>query len=445
MSDPIASAPSRRTRVIVLSLTALAIVAGLIVYYRQTAAPDVIDPPAPDLSDTDPAVRRVIKKEQAAVRKSPASGDAWGRLGMAFYAHVFPTEAFACFEQAETLDPKNPRWAYFRGLIRVNDDPWAAVAELRRAVELSHKDDDVARLRLGELHLQLGQVDEAREQFRAILNGHPTHARAHLGLARLDFLANELPQSREHLRSALTDPYSRKSALVLSAEIHNREGDVRAARAELASSVTLPDDPNWPDKYVAETSPFRVGEVAQLRLAGQLLDQGRVPDAIRLLRVLVQDYPRSAASWTLLGWALLIEVQLEDAERVLRTATELDPESARAWMTLGVVRIRRGDRPAGMANLRTAIARRPNYLDAHFNLGVCLKEDGNLDAAIDAFQNAIRCQPLSAQSHAQLGEVCWKNGNGLLAREHLEQAVELNPKDSASRKLLEEVRAKAPK
>jgi tetratricopeptide (TPR) repeat protein len=443
MTDPKAIVPSRRARAIVLGSLVLAVGLGAILYFRPWAS-DAIPPPAPDLSQVDPAVRKAIEEEQSRVREAPQSGRAWGRLGMAFHAHMFDPEALSCFEQAARLEPANPRWPFFLAVIRMAHDPPAALPDLQRAVELCHDATDGPRLRLAELYLRLGQPEDAREQFQALVRKDPAHARARLGLARLDFQNGELATSREHLRHALENPLCRKSALTLSAEIYQRQGDAAAARAERARGIDLPDDPDWPDEYLAEAVRFQVGEVAKLQQAGQLLDQGQTAEASELLQDVVREYPRSAAGWTLLGRAQLAENRFPAAEQSLRTAVKLDPARARAWMYLGVVLAKRGDRPGAIAALRTAVTHRPSYMEAHFNLGMALKDSGESDAAIAAFRDAVRSEPSSALAHAQLGDLLLKQGRPDEAIVHLQQAVDLNPEDRDSRKRLDEARQQLP-
>lgn len=425
----------------------LAVVAavGVIIFRQFEDEPAVPEPPNPELTQVDPAVREVISNAQAEVRKSPQSAAAWGRLGMAFHTHIFAGEAMTCFEQAEKLDPNNPRWPYFQGLIHLADDPPAALPKIERAVELSGDSDEAPRLRLAELYHRLGQHDPAMEQYGRLLVENPTHARVNLGLARLYFEDGNITGSRNRLRLAMEHPATRKSALMLSAELQQRAGDFRAARQDRAAAAELPDEADWPDAYVNETAPFRVGAAVRLKLAGQLLDRNRGAEANKMLDELVRDYPQSALAWTLLGWAQLQQNQNALAEHSLQTALNVDRAQPRSWLYLGVVQQKQGHRSQAIESFRRAIEFKPSYFEAHYNLGVCLKEADEYDAAIVAFENALRCQPLSAPAHAQLGEVFWKQGKTSEAREHLEEAAELNPKDAAVRKLLDETRRKGMK
>lgn len=432
-------APARKRRLVLGSL-AVAAALGVVVYLAFFSGPAVIEPPAPDLSGVDPAVRAAIEEAQGRVRRSPRLGAAWGRLGMVLSNHIFAEEALVCFAQAERLEPDNPRWPYHQGLLQVTRDPATAVGKLRRAVDVCRDPTDGPRLRLAELCQSLGQGDEAREQFRLLLRDYPEHPRAHLGLARLDARAGQVTLAREHLAYALGHPLTRKSALALSAEFHQRQGDSQAAQQELARMIELLDEPDWDDAFLAEAAHLKVGESAQVRLAGQLLDRNDTPQATRTLEKLVREYPKSVRGWTLLGWAQLKLGQVAAAEKSLSTALELDPDVARAWMYRGMICHKQEKRPQAIAFFQQAVRCKPNYLQAHFNLGMCLTEVGKHEAAIAAFQNAVRCEPLSAPAHAHLGKLLLNQGRKLEAATHLEQAVTLNPEDVASRKLLEEAR-----
>jgi tetratricopeptide (TPR) repeat protein len=434
---------STRSRWIALGSVILAVVLGIVVYRVFFRGPAVIDPPAPDLSSVDQEVRQAIEEATAEVKRTPRSAEAWGRLGMVLTSHIFGDEALACFAQAERLDPSNPRWPYHQGLIYLAHDPPSALAKIQRTVELCGDDVDGPRLRLAELYVWLGQPDEAREQFQFLLQRQPGHPRAHLGLARLDFQAGKLTSSREHLQHALEHPLTRRSALALSAELHQRQGDDRSAQQERARMVGLPDEPDWPDDYVAEAARLKVGESARVSMAGKLLDHNRTAEAIPLLEQIIQDYPHSAQGWMLLGWAQMRQGQLPAAEQALRTALERDPGLARAWLYRGMIRFHLKNRREAISCFREAIKHKPTYLEAYFNLGQCLKMEGQDNEAIAAFRDALRCQPLSAPAHANLGELLLKQGNKDEAVLHLQQAVDLDPNDTASRERL--AKARSPK
>ena len=109
------------------------------------SSPDrVPQPPSLAATDVDPAVVKVVEAARAAVLQSPHSAETWGKLGMILTAHEFPSEANACFVQAEQLDPREPRWPYFQGVELSQSDPEKGAAKLERAIELFGNDGQVA-------------------------------------------------------------------------------------------------------------------------------------------------------------------------------------------------------------------------------------------------------------------------------------------------------------
>ncbi len=203
MTMPTPSAPTPRLSRRRVALAALGLLLAAGVAIRVFWWPTIIDPPTVDLSAADPAVRRLIEERLSEVRKQRTSADAWGALGMALYYNRFIEEGMSCFAQAERLDPTNPRWPHHQGIAYLASDPAAALPKFQRATELGGDANPASRLRLAELYLRLGRFDDARAQFEILLEkAGANHPRAHLGLARLDFLAGNLVQSRKHLQLA---------------------------------------------------------------------------------------------------------------------------------------------------------------------------------------------------------------------------------------------------
>src|SRR5690349_4954245 len=79
-----------------------------------------------DLAAASPPVRRSIERAREAVRKSPRSGAAWGRLGILLRAHEFGPAANVCLAEAERLDPGQVLWPYILGVSLSITDPAAA-------------------------------------------------------------------------------------------------------------------------------------------------------------------------------------------------------------------------------------------------------------------------------------------------------------------------------
>lgn len=419
----------------------LAVAAALIVAYVVALRPArVIEPPTVELAGVDPAVQQAIRKASEQIGQQPRSAENWGTLGMILHNHIFAEQALACFAQAERLDAEEPRWPYFQGLIVMSYDPPGALPKLIRAAQLAGGTTDRLRLRLAELYLHLGRWDDAKQELDAVMTLTPRHPRASLGLARVHFQAGELDDSRDRLQAALGHPLTRQSALRLSAEIHQRQGDIKSAQRDLAQALALADEPEWPDEILAETERHAVGEAVRIKQASRELDQRNLNKAARLLQEIVRDYPKSEKAWLLHGYALMNLHWLPEAEVSFETVLSLNAASAPALLNLGIVKTLQKDHRSAVDWFRKAIEQKPDSLQAHLHLGECLKAIGERHAAIGAFRDALRCQPLSALAHAELGALLLQEKQPHVALIHLQQAVDLNPNDAASGKLLEVAR-----
>ena len=397
------------------------------------------EPPSADPTGVDPAVIAAIESARAAVRQSPRSASAWGRLGMILSAHNFALESNACFLQAEKLDPRDTRWPYYQGTELCLNEPTVAVVKLQRAAELSDSRFDGARLRLGELLLRQGRRDEAEEQFRRVLQQNPENARAHLNLARIARERGNLQVSRDHLNRAMANPYTRKAAHLLAAEVHRRLGNEAEADQERQLAVKLPKDPDWPDHWVEEVFQLRTGRQIRLATAAQLISQGRFREATESLRRVVQDYPDSDWAWLLFGKSLLGQNDLAAAETPLRTAVRLAPESMEAHFYLGTVLLLQGNPQAAADCFRRALAIKPDFAEAHHNLAHCLLRQGDRASAITAWNAALSCKPNYVEAHLDLAEALIQEGKNPDALAHVRYAAQLSPSNQKAKRLLEQM------
>jgi tetratricopeptide (TPR) repeat protein len=421
------------------ALSGAAAIALFAAWYFRPRQP-VPEIPFPDLTGIDPAVAQVVEAAQAAVREAPRSADAWGHLGRVLLAHAFEGEAQTCFAAAERLAPREPRWPYYQGITLSLSSSEAAVAKLRRALDLGGDASGAARLRLGDLLLKAGRLEEAEEQFRLLLQREPANPRAALGLAQVAWERGAPEQSLTHLRRAVDSPFTRKKACHLLAEVYQQQGDRAAAERALQRAAQLPDDQGWVDSFLGEVEQLRVGIRTRLEEANRLLEQGKVDEAVAFLQQAARDYPEADAVWVSLGRALVRQGNLVAAERTLRRAVEIAPEAAEARFQLGVALFSQKAYPAAADCFRKAVELKPAHALAYYNLGHCLMLQDDRAGAIEAFGGAVRCRPQFAEAHTNLADLLLQEGRQAEAREHVSHALRLNPGDERARQLWEKLK-----
>jgi tetratricopeptide (TPR) repeat protein len=385
----------------------------------------------------DPAVAKLIEGALRDVRAVSRSGDAWGRLGSALMHYEFIPEARVCFDRAEELSPRNPRWPYLHALLVVSRDPADAAPLLRRAVAACGERPDMPRLQLAQWLAERGETTEAEQHFQVLLRLAPNHPPALLGLARLRRAQGRLEESRGFLDHCLSDSHTAKAAHVLLAQVQQALGDTSAAEAAARRAASLPADTPWPDPFWTEASAFRAGRKALLQDASDLLDQEQFAPALQVLASVTRDYPDDDEAWYLTGWTLNRAQRGAEAERALREHLRRSPQSPKGHAQLAVSLLSQKHAAEAAGVLEAALKLKPTWRELHFNLGYACAQLGRDADAIQHLRDALALDPSHVPTYTALAELLGRRGNATEARRLLSQALELQPSDARARTLLQ--------
>lgn len=427
-----------RRLIAVLAVISSAALASVWIFLRNPQAADL---PDLDLNAAAPDVQAAIADAREAVIEKPGSARAWGNLAMLLLAHDFSPEANHCFAEAERLDPRAFRWPYLRGVSLAVTDRWSALDCYRRAVEL-RGDSVLARLRLAELLIELGRLDEATIQLDAALKLDPADARAALGLARLAYRRNDLKESLNWAQASAARAPMKRGTHELLARIHHRLGDRDAAAEQLAILKDIPEgETTWPDPLIDEVLGLRQDPDSTLIRAHRLLEQGRASECVTMLEELVAEHPAVAKYHYELGRALLAAGENGRAGRRLDRGIELHPGSAEMHRLRGAVHYSDGEWQAAAERFRRTIELKPDDSIAWYNLGHCLVRLNRNPDALAAFRSAVRLRPDSADAHTNVGKLLLRFGRRDEAVKHLRLATELAPNDAVAKNLLSEATA----
>ncbi len=416
---------------IALIALALALTAGAGYWWYRSSAPQ---PPVVDTSSREPEVAAAIAAAQEKVRQQPRSGDAWGRLGMILIVHAFEAASDECLAQAERLAPRQPRWPYYRGLLKETHDLQAAMPLLRRAAALAG-DNSAPRLHLAELLVNQGQWDEAAAEFQQVLRHEPDNPRAHLGLGCLLYQQGDLDGALKHLRQTAAAVPNLRAPHALLAEIHKRRNEKLDEEREL-TLLEESQDMDWPDPYTEELSAVEVGVAARLERADRLARQGRTDEALRVLMAAVQAAPNSHKARLHLARRLVQAGDLAGAEEQLQAARRLEPDSFEVLAELGVLLQRRGAYREAADCYQHVLAAQPSQAMAHFHLANCREQLGDRAGAIASLRTATRCKPEFALAHKVLGRLLADMHQDAEAEEQLQYALRLQPDDLQTQELL---------
>lgn len=375
-------------------------------------------------------------------------------LGRVAYEAGRYEESLAAADRALALQPgdRDAQMIAIRALI-ADDRPREAADRVEALVE-DGRAGQALRRALGQLLYQAGDDRRALEVFRDFLDDHPDdpdvlHAAGVLAAERGD-----LDDARRWFTRLL--------------ELKEREDE---AHLRLARIAEVEDDLETALHHYGETGGEYAIDAA-LRRALILGEKERIDEGVEELDHLLEQYPEEQARIAAIqGHLLRMAHRLEEALEAYSAGLRAAPEDRDLLYGRGLIRAETGDVDGAEADLRRVLEQAPDdpntqnalgytLADADRNLdearsliesaleqlpdnpavldsmGWILYRQGELEAALSYLERAFDKAP-DAEIGAHLGEVLWELGRADEAREVWEQAREIDPDHPVLRRTLE--------
>jgi Flp pilus assembly protein TadD len=141
-----------------------------------------------------------------------------------------------------------------------------------------------------------------------------------------------------------------------------------------------------------------------LKLAFELQNAGRSPEAESLCRVLLQIRPQDAQLLFLLGMVLHQGGRDEEAVEWLSLAAQFQPQSARIFSGLGCAYQKLQNHSRAAAAFETAKRLEPQSSATDYNLGNTCYQLGQIEQAATLFRSAVQKDPCDSASWNNLGK-----------------------------------------
>lgn len=154
---------------------------------------------------------------------------------------------------------------------------------------------------------------------------------------------------------------------------------------------------------------------------------GRLAEAERAYRQILEHHPKHTDSLHLLGVVALQTGNLDPALELTRRAVALRPDAAIYRNTLGQVLDGLGRRDEARAAYETAVDLDPEYAEGRNNLGYALEREERLEEAEARYREAIRLDPAYAEPHSNLGNLLKERGELDEAIVSYRRAIERRP------------------
>lgn len=274
----------------------------------------------------------------------------------------------------------------------------------------------------GTANLALNKLDEARADFKRVLELSPNSSNGHLNLARVELAARNHPLAMSLFEKALSIDQKNFDALTGIVGIYSIQKQYQQAHARVDKVIAekegqkqilpalhyLKADVFIAEKnyQAAETELAKAIEIDESYLAAYsayaalLVEQNQIDQAIEQYKKVVQK-KESSSIYTLIGMLEDTRENYGEAEQNYRKALELSPEN-----------------PIAANNLAWIIA---------------AYDKGNLDEALQLAQTTVTKNSGNPGFYDTLGWVYYKKGLFPTAVEQLKKAVALDEAEAARR------------
>ncbi len=364
---------------------------------------DLLDEAQRDIDKKD--FEAAITPLQKFLAEKPDVAWAHFQLAYAYTALKRVPEARAEYEHAIALDPKMSEAYLNLGILLTEPEPAAAVAPLRKAVELLpaqsrprillgvaqersgdfagaadsfegavHLDprDTEAALHLAKLYLHLKRPADAEAKFRSVLEVQPTSAAAALGLAQtLD--AQGKPEAADAYRKylALQPADSAARARLVHFLVEQKDNDEALAELDRADAGKPPTSDS-------------------LRLRADIqIAQKKYDDAIATLQRAIALTPNDPQLIAGLGRTYMQKHDYANAERQLKIAIQLEPNNIAYWKDMSSSYYLSGDCVSTIASLDVIAKAEPPAAGAWFIRALCYDKLHQIKPALEAYQKFL--------------------------------------------------------
>lgn len=422
-------------------------------------------PPIPDLSRRPAELARRLQQATAQAENPGARRE----LAELYFANGFIAEAKQAIENLHRLEPADARWPYLLSDLHRRSGDSGGEEQTLRATVARDSSYRPAWIRLGDVLVKRGALDEARECYTKAIALKPGDVRAEYALISFEARHGNRGDPRRALMQLAQAQPGIKQLHELLAELHTVAGDsTGAAQQRHLASVAERELENvdpWIDQLaklcfdanrlsllaVAAYRERRLGDAETLLkqailLAptdGTLRDSlshvyellGRGSDARHVLEKAVAEIPDDPMMRVRLARLLSLEHRNEDAIALLRAALQRWPTEAALHAALGFSLRDAKKNAEALPAFREAVRLDPTFVEAHYHFGFCLLSLGQREAARAAVEKALAMRPDYPEALRFLGSLALEARDLPAAERHVTHLYTIRSDDPAARLL----------
>jgi tetratricopeptide (TPR) repeat protein len=327
------------------------------------------------------------------------------QLAYAYTALKRLDEAQSEYEKCVALNPKMAEAQLNLGLLLLEKEPAAAVAPLRKVVELA-PGQSRPRYLLGLAQERSGDLRGALESFEGASGLDPTDVPTLIELGRMYLKINRPAEAEGKFRAALEQDAKSPEALqglAVCLDKEKRPGTADAYREYLsvqpqdgamrARLVRLLVDQGQYDAAQAELDKSATGQpppIEDLRLRAEIeIGRKKLDAAIATLKQAIALTPNDAQLHGGLGRTYLQTRDFADAEKELKAALQLDGDNLTYWKDLSSTYYLGGNYQATLATLDVIAKAETPGAGPLFIRALCYDKLDQVQPALDAYRKFL--------------------------------------------------------
>ena len=303
-------------------------------------------------------------------------------------------------------------------------------------------------LALGLQHHQTGNLQQAEQIYRQILQVDPNHADSLHLLGELAYRAGRHDTAIEYISRAIQLNPSVAAFHCNIGVVYQEVGRLDEAVAHFQRALQL--QPQFPEVYnnlgVALKNQGRLEEAATCfhravtlrpdyvdaynNLGIALAEQGRFDEAMACYQRSLQIRPGHAGAYNSMGNAYLGQKKFTEAVNCFQESLRSNPNDPATCSNIGAALREQGKIDEAIACYQQALRLQPNFIVAYNNLGAALREQGKTDEAIASYEQALRIKPDYPEALLNLGSVLKEQRKFAEATAHIEKAIRLQPNNA---------------
>ena len=351
------------------------------------------------LDDLDTQARDSVqlarRQLNEALQAQPVQPDklaaAYGELGGLYQVHAAFPAAEDCYHNAGQLAPDEFRWAYYAAYLAEKEGRTRLALDRYRHAQTLDTAYKALTLRLGNILLDLNELEQAQAAFQQVVNAAGLEAASLYGLGQIALLQRDHDTAIDAFTRALQyDPAASRIHYPLAQALRATQRNDEA-KAQLALRGDQP--PSFRDPLIEGLEALKIGSRFQFLQAMRAIKLQDYAAASESFAEGLSGEPDNVLARISYARTLYLIDNKSGARQALEAALAMQPDNSLGLFLLGILAEEAGDTSKAASYYRLAIRYTPDHTGAHQYLADQYYRQGNYTAAAEHYASSIRGEP----------------------------------------------------